>query len=153
CWSKRAGRRRPNAVAVSGGEGPAANGFRVKSLFARQQGCASATETGVPTKGCATCRATRADYCCRAICVAHSKVGSCTRRCGCIVAGAVDVSSPKRANSHRWKHYKSGDLVGECPGHTARPLPEDSGRFNRLALVHVRGSETRFDYDRDTAAG
>ena len=127
--------------------------FESNPLLARQQGRAGAAETGIATEGCAACRATRAYYCCGAICVADSKVSVCARCRGCIVASAVGVSSPKAADSHRGKHYQSRDFVGECLGHTAGPLPEDRGRFDWLTMVYVRRTETRFDQHRDAALG
>src|SRR6266478_5450826 len=64
---------------------------------------------------------------------------------------AANASSSKRADSDRGKHYQPRDLVGECLGHTARPLPEDRGRFNWLTMVYVRRAETGFDQHRDLA--
>src|SRR5207237_961720 len=84
-----------------------------KSLLARQQGRAGAAETGTTTERCAACRTTRAYYCCGAICVADSKVSLCARRRGCFITGAVGVSSPKGAHSHRGKHYQPRNLVGD----------------------------------------
>ena len=115
--------------------------FETNQVLARQQGRAGAAETGIATEGCATCRATRADYCCGAICVADSKVSVCARCRGRIIASAVGVSSAKGAEPHRGQHYQPRDFIRERFRHTAGPISEDRGRFDWVPLVHICGAE------------
>src|SRR5262249_22230512 len=113
--------------------------------FTRNERRAGAAEGRNSTEGCSACCATGAHYCCGAICVTDAKVSGCVGCGGCIVASAVGGSSAKGAGVHRRKKYQSRDFPGGRLRHAARPLPKDRGRFDRLPLVRVRGSETRFN--------
>ena len=126
--------------------------FETNASFARNKG-AQAQQNAASQQKCSACGATsRSGHCRGAICVTNSKISGCAR---CSEMHRRKPQSTyrrqKAANSYRGKHYQPRDLVGECPGHTARPLPEDRGRFNWIPLVYVRGAEARFDQYRDAS--